>query len=83
MVGMMNNDRPKHFCGVVAMALTTNVAPELKRALRVIQHRGQEAAGVAIFDSNISYLRGMGLVHEVLQGKEYDALRGNVRSRSC
>lgn len=72
------DDDPRHFCGVVAMALTSNAAPELKRALRVIQHRGQEAAGVAVFDGRVNYVRGMGLVHEVLCGHEYDGLRGNL-----
>lgn len=72
------DDKPKHFCGVVAMALNSNAAPELKRALRVIQHRGQEAAGVAVFDQRINYLRGMGLVHDVLTGREFECLSGNV-----
>lgn len=77
MVEMMD-DHPGHYCGVVAMALTNNAVPDLKRALRVIQHRGQEAAGIAVFDNNrTSYLRGMGLVHEVLAGKEYENLQGN------
>jgi amidophosphoribosyltransferase len=73
------DDKPKHYCGVVAMALDTNAAPDLKRALRIIQHRGQEAAGVVVFDNNrTSFVRGSGLVHEVLQGREFDALKGHV-----
>jgi amidophosphoribosyltransferase len=72
-------DRPKHFCGVVAMALDTHVVPDLKRALRVIQHRGQEAAGIAVFDGDrTSYVRGEGLVHEVLSGKDFEALKGRI-----
>jgi len=70
------DDGPRHFCGVVGMALDTDAVPYLKRALRVIQHRGQEAAGIAVFDGRINYVRGQGLVHEVLCGREYDALRG-------
>ena len=71
-------DKPGHYCGIVAMALDTNAAPDLKRALRVMQHRGQEAAGVAVFDSgSTSYVRAPGLVHEVLVGREFDALKGN------
>jgi len=72
------DDAPKHFCGVVAMALDTNVAPHLKKALRIIQHRGQEAAGVAVYNGATKYVRGMGLVHEVLFGPEFDSLCGNV-----
>ncbi|MGB9881465.1 MAG: amidophosphoribosyltransferase [Methanomassiliicoccales archaeon] len=71
-------DKPEHSCGVVAAALNGNAAPTLKRALRAIQHRGQESAGIAVFDKGIRYLRGMGLVHEVLTGREFESLRGNV-----
>jgi len=78
MVGSMD-DKPGHYCGVVAMALDTNAAPDLKRALRIIQHRGQEAAGVVVSENGrTAYLRGAGLVHEVLQGREFEALKGNV-----
>ncbi|MEM2943424.1 MAG: amidophosphoribosyltransferase [Methanomassiliicoccales archaeon] len=71
-------DKPEHSCGVVAAALNGNVAPMLKRALRVIQHRGQESSGIAVYDDGIKYVRGMGLVHEVLVGREFDSLKGNV-----
>ncbi len=73
----MVDDKPKHFCGVVGMSLATDAVPYLRKGLRVIQHRGQEAAGIAIFDGGVRYLRGMGLVHEVLCGREYEQLRGN------
>ena len=77
-VSPLEDDRPKHFCGVVGMALEGDAVPHLKKALRVIQHRGQEAAGIAVFDGrSISYHRGMGLVHEVLAGRQYNALVGN------
>jgi len=73
----LEDDRPKHFCGVVGMALDGDAVPILKKALRVIQHRGQEAAGIAVYNGrSISYHRGMGLVHEVLTGRAYSALSG-------
>ncbi|MCE5261784.1 MAG: amidophosphoribosyltransferase [Euryarchaeota archaeon] len=74
----MEDDRPKHFCGVVGMALEGDAVPHLKKALRIIQHRGQESAGIAVSTGGaISYVRGMGLVHEVLTGRQYNALAGN------
>ncbi len=73
------SDAPKHFCGIVAMAFNSDVKYDLKKALRVIQHRGQEAAGIAVYDGKaIKYVRRMGLVHEVLAGPEYDAIAGNM-----
>ncbi len=75
----MEDDRPKHFCGVVGMALEGDAVPHLKKALRIIQHRGQEAAGIAVYNGKtISYHRGMGLVHEVLAGRQYNSLVGNI-----
>ncbi len=60
------------------MALACNATNSLKKALRVIQHRGQESVGVAVFDGHIRSVRGMGLVHEVLSGREFDSLCGNT-----
>ncbi len=75
----MEDDRPKHFCGVIGMALEGDVVPHLKKGLRIIQHRGQEAAGIAVYNGKtISYHRGMGLVHEVLAGRQYNSLVGNT-----
>ncbi len=76
---MSIQDEPEDHCGVVGLALSCDALPSLKKALRIIQHRGQEAAGVAVFDGGrIQYLRGMGLVHEVLSGRAYNALSGNI-----
>jgi len=75
----LEDDRPKHFCGIVGMALEGDAVPHLKKALRIIQHRGQEAAGIAVYNGKtISYHRGMGLVHEVLTGRQYNSLVGNT-----
>jgi len=60
------------------MALPTDVNLLLKNALRIIQHRGQESAGIAVHDGGLKYIRGMGLVHEVLCGREFEGLRGTV-----
>ncbi len=61
-----------------AMGNYAESEPLLKKALRVIQHRGQEAAGIAVFDGGIKFVRAQGLVHEVLTGREYETLKGNT-----
>lgn len=66
-------------CGVVGISLgdDRDVAPLVYNALRALQHRGQESAGIAVFDgSRIRYRRGMGMVHEVLGDLMERPLRG-------
>ncbi|MCE5297135.1 MAG: amidophosphoribosyltransferase [Euryarchaeota archaeon] len=71
-------DKPEHHCGVIGFALSCDTVPYLKRGLRVIQHRGQEAAGIAVSNGrSIRFLRGMGLVHEVLVGHNFNVMSGN------
>jgi amidophosphoribosyltransferase len=72
------SDKPKHFCGVAGITLTVDCVSQLRKALRVIQHRGQESAGISIFDGRIKTVRGMGLVHEVLSHRSLANIRGNA-----
>jgi amidophosphoribosyltransferase len=54
---------PKHSCGVVGMYATCNVVSLLHKALCVIQHRGQESAGISVFDGKgIRTVKDNGLV---------------------
>jgi amidophosphoribosyltransferase len=69
-------DKPGHFCGVVGMALSTNAVPHLRKGLRVIQHRGQESAGISVFEGRIRTVKGMGLAHEVLTPQALSGLKG-------
>ena len=39
-------------------------------ALRVLQHRGQESAGIAVYSNGIKSLKGMGLAHQALKADE-------------
>ena len=69
---------PKHSCGVVGMNATYNVVPSLQRALLVIQHRGQESAGLSVFDGKyVQTIKNNGLVDAVLNENSLRSISGN------
>ncbi|NPV61161.1 MAG: amidophosphoribosyltransferase [Methanotrichaceae archaeon] len=69
-------------CGVVGISLRengNNVAKSIYYALYALQHRGQEAAGISVYDGKtIRTHRGMGLVSEVFNDAQIALLRGVV-----
>jgi amidophosphoribosyltransferase len=46
--------------------------------LRVLQHRGQESAGIAVYSNGIKALKGMGLAHQALRADDLRNLRGEI-----
>jgi amidophosphoribosyltransferase len=64
------------FIGIVRPAGT--VYPELVDGLIAIQHRGQDAAGIATFDQRFHLKRSAGLVREVFTRDDAPVLRGSV-----
>ncbi len=70
---------PKHSCGVVGISADTDVAPSLYIALMIIQHRGQESAGISVFDGNtIETRKGNGLVDVALTKDDVSKTLGHV-----
>src|SRR5437870_3431499 len=69
--------RPKEKCGIIGCTGTSPVTSDLYYGLRILQHRGQESAGLAVFDGGLKAKRGMGLVHEVFTKEDLLSLRGN------
>jgi amidophosphoribosyltransferase len=65
-------------CGVAGVAAERDVAPAIYQAMRAIQHRGQESAGIATFDDGLQTIKGMGLVENIFQAKELEQLTGKV-----
>ena len=47
-------------------------------ALRVLQHRGQESAGIAVYSNGIKSLKGMGLAHQALRADDIRNLKGEM-----
>ena len=71
---------PHEFCGIVGVSLQgKGAAPYLYRGLRALQHRGQEASGMATASHGVLHVRkGNGLVHEVFNQDLLDSLRGSA-----
>jgi amidophosphoribosyltransferase len=67
-------------CGIVGLVTNTPVNQELYDALTVLQHRGQDAAGIITTDGEKLHLRKEnGLVRDVFHADEHMArLRGHV-----
>lgn len=66
-------------CGVLGMIANEPVAQDLYDGLIVLQHRGQDAAGLATHDgSQIHMKKGNGLVRDVFRTKNMIRLKGNI-----
>lgn len=66
-------------CGIVGIVGTSNVNQALYDALTVLQHRGQDAAGIVTFQDDRFYLRkDNGLVRDVFHTRHMRRLIGNV-----
>ena len=68
--------RPREKCGIIGCAGQDPVATDLYYGLRILQHRGQESAGIAVYDGEVRAKRGMGLVHEVFTKEDLASLPG-------
>ena len=53
-------------CGVLGIASKSPILNLMTIGLRALQHRGQESAGITIYDGEHQTQKGMGLVAEVL-----------------
>jgi amidophosphoribosyltransferase len=65
-------------CGIVGVVATTPVNQLLYDALLLLQHRGQDAAGIATADGNRFRMhKGSGLVRDVFRTRNMRSLPGN------
>ncbi len=62
-------EMPREYCGIIA-AVGSEVNHIIYDGLRVIQHRGQESAGIAVFTEKLLVKRGSGLVTEAISPEE-------------
>src|SRR5690606_24033488 len=71
-------------CGLVGIVGNENVAGQLYDALAVLQHRGQDAAGIATADgTRLRVHKDNGLVRDVFSAKAMSVLQGRVGIAHC
>src|SRR6266498_1348230 len=76
---MFDDDRPHEECGVIGVfAPNEDVARMAFFGLYALQHRGQEAAGIAVADGRtISMHKATGMVAQVFTPNAMDELKGD------
>ena len=66
-------------CGVVGIVSQSEVSPIIYDALTILQHRGQDAAGIATSTNNRFFIRKqLGLVRDVIRNQHIINLRGQM-----
>ena len=71
-------------CGIIGIVGQTDVAPALYDGLTVLQHRGQDAAGIATVDGiHVQLHKGNGLVADVFETSDMLRLAGRVGIGHC
>ncbi len=74
-------------CGIVGIVGCSPVNNDLYEGLLLLQHRGQDAAGIMTGDSDgvgkVYIRRGVGLVRDVFRQEHMDRLRGTMGIAHC
>ena len=71
-------------CGILGVVATTPVNQLLYDGLMVLQHRGQDAAGIATGENDSFHMhKGSGLVRDVFRTRNMRALPGNMGIAHC
>jgi amidophosphoribosyltransferase len=75
-----DHDHPREACGVLGIVYPDEPVPALiADGLHALQHRGQEAAGLAVsHESRITVVKNVGLVTDVLNRRTVGGLEGHL-----
>ncbi|MFT7184074.1 MAG: amidophosphoribosyltransferase [Oceanicoccus sp.] len=65
-------------CGIISIHSDEPVAQKLYDGLMMLQHRGQDAAGMVTYNGRLHMHKNDGLVTEVFNQKEMDRMLGNI-----
>ena len=63
-------------CGILAVSGYRDVIQDLYDGLIVLQHRGQDAAGIVTYNSQFHLKKSMGMVSEVFHASSLARLKG-------
>lgn len=75
-LGSISDQKINEYCGIAGFKSHTDVSNIIYFALRSLQHRGQESAGISTFSDKIHTFKGMGLVHNVFTVSILSKLKG-------
>ncbi|MEK9650223.1 MAG: amidophosphoribosyltransferase [Gammaproteobacteria bacterium] len=66
-------------CGIIGIVAEDQVAQDIYESLLMLQHRGQDAAGMVVCDANgrLNSRKSMGYVRDVFQQQHMDKLLGS------
>ncbi|QKE39426.1 amidophosphoribosyltransferase [Ferrovum myxofaciens] len=71
-------------CGIVGIVANSPVNQLLYDALQLLQHRGQDAAGITTAQGNTFHMhKGLGLVRDVFRTRDMRSLLGNMGIAHC
>ena len=71
-------------CGIVGIVQQENCFTELYDALIMLQHRGQDAAGMTVCENGHLHSRkSKGLVKEVFGQQHFETVEGHIWCWSC
>ncbi len=65
-------------CGIVGIQGSDEVVSNIFDSLLIIQHRGQDAAGIVTCSDRFNIKKGEGLVRDAFQQESFNYLKGNI-----
>jgi len=65
-------------CGIIGIMANRPVSQEIYDGLTVLQHRGQDSAGIMTYDDHFNLKKGNGLVRDVFHTKNMIRLKGTI-----
>ncbi len=65
-------------CGFLGIINSASAVREIYDGLIAVQHRGQDAAGIATYDGRFHSKKGGGLVRDIFKPHDFDRLKGSI-----